>query len=147
MVKEDGTIIGSRGIPLRPRINSRGYLTLTYKGVNEVIHRLVAKKFVPNPLNLNEVNHKDGNKLNNHKDNLEWCTRQENLQHAQDIGLRKNSMEQVPVIGIKDGIETLFKSQAEAARASGAKQGNINKVCKGLRKTAGGYKWRYTART
>lgn len=51
------------------------------------VHRLVASKYIPNPNNLPCVNHKDGNKLNNHKDNLEWCTHQENSQHASTLGL------------------------------------------------------------
>ena len=52
------------------------------------VHRLVAKAFIPNPQNKHFVNHKDGDKRNNHADNLEWCTRQENEIHAWRIGLK-----------------------------------------------------------
>lgn len=52
------------------------------------INRVVAIVFIPNPFNLPEVNHKDGNKANNHVSNLEWVTKQENLAHALRIGLR-----------------------------------------------------------
>lgn len=46
------------------------------------IHRVVAQLFLPNPHNLPEVNHKDGNKANNHVSNLEWATRKTNKHHA-----------------------------------------------------------------
>lgn len=54
------------------------------------VHRMVAEAFLPNPHNLPEVNHKDGNRLNNHLENLEWCTRQQNMEHAHKTGLIKN---------------------------------------------------------
>lgn len=56
------------------------------------VHQLVAKTFLPNPDNLPVVNHIDGNKQNNHRDNLEWCTVEYNNHHAKLIGLRPHSI-------------------------------------------------------
>ena len=53
------------------------------------IHRLVAETFIENPFNKLQVNHIDGNPLNNRVDNLEWVTNAENTQHAYDIKLNK----------------------------------------------------------
>lgn len=53
------------------------------------VHRLVAEHFLPNPDNLEEINHKDGNKDNNHVGNLEWCTRSHNVKHSYDTGLKQ----------------------------------------------------------
>lgn len=51
------------------------------------VHKLVAETYIPNPYNKPEVNHIDGNKLNNHVSNLEWVTHRENMGHAYTTGL------------------------------------------------------------
>ena len=59
--------------------------------IHILIHKAVAYTFLPNPKNLPEVNHKDGNKTNNNINNLEWCTSRENQQHKYDTGLLDKS--------------------------------------------------------
>lgn len=60
------------------------------KGIHAAryVHRLVAETFIPNPKKLPQVNHLDGNTLNNHVSNLEWCDAYDNLMHAIRTGLR-----------------------------------------------------------
>ena len=64
------------------------YLRTQFDGKSRSVHRTIAEAFIPNPNSLPEVNHKDGNKANNSVENLEWCTRNENLRHAYAHGLR-----------------------------------------------------------
>lgn len=78
---------------LKPNPNLKGYLqvglTLNGKKYPKRVHRLVAEAFIPNPHNLPQINHKDGNKLNNSVSNLEWCTNRENIKHSWDNGMRE----------------------------------------------------------
>lgn len=82
---------------LKPFDSGRGYLRVILyragKATTETLHRLIAKTFISNPNCLETVNHKDGNKLNNTAENLEWCTIGDNLIHALDTGLRKTGEE------------------------------------------------------
>lgn len=73
-------------------IDTVGYYQCNLKDKNgkkyyKRVHRLVATTFIDNPNNLPQVNHRDGNKLNNNIDNLEWCSNSENTQHGYDKGL------------------------------------------------------------
>ena len=76
----------STGRLLNPYVNSHGYLTVSLSKngdvSREIVHRLVAKAFIKQPLGQNVVNHLDGNPLNNRVDNLEWCTQKQNIIHA-----------------------------------------------------------------
>ena len=79
-----------KGKELRQRKNELNYcfVHLCKDGIskNTRVHRLVAQEFIPNPEDKPYINHKDANPMNNHVDNLEWCTQQENIQHAYKMG-------------------------------------------------------------
>jgi len=73
---------------LKTELSNTGYLQIKVTVKPNVkhfyIHRLMGEEYIPNPLSLKCVNHKDGNKLNNNIENLEWCTYSENSQHSYD---------------------------------------------------------------
>lgn len=75
-----------------------------------LVHRLVAQAFIPNPDNLPQVNHIDGQKLNNNLENLEWCTREYNVRHSYKIGLNPSKKLMLEYINLlEDRIEALEK--------------------------------------
>ncbi len=77
---------------LKPELDKHGYhrYTLYFKGKAKhyLAHRLFAQAYIPNPENKTQINHKDGNKLNNTIENLEWASPSENLNHAIAAGLK-----------------------------------------------------------
>lgn len=120
--------IGARGYHVAGRIlsqheNSNGYLrcnmNIEGKPKSYLVHRLVARCFIPNPEGKPFVNHKDGNKHNNSVENLEWCTKSENELHAHRIGIKKTT----PLKGELHGgrifdWDTIRKIRAEYVKGS-----------------------------
>lgn len=92
-VSDLGQVRNSQGRVLRTFIQNGGYEVASFPNgsktsAKRTVHRLVALAFIDNPTKYKVVNHKDGNKLNNRVDNLEWCTQYENCQHAILRGLK-----------------------------------------------------------
>lgn len=140
---------GDREGHLNVRLNRDGKTTEKY------IHRLLAEEFIPNPDNLPIVRHLDDDPTNNDLNNLAWGTQRDNHYDAVSNGTYKPFTDEArqkmvevcrtPVIAvnIESGEEILFNSQREAEEYTGAKRGNISKVVTGVRRSAGGYKFRY----
>lgn len=91
-INESGQIRNIKGNVKKQAVTNSGYLVVDlYKNNIRhtlLVHRLVAQVFIPNPDNLEIINHIDGNKLNNNSSNLEWCDYTTNLNHARKNNLR-----------------------------------------------------------
>lgn len=145
---------------LKSELNHKGYpvVSLYKKEIKKTksIHRLVAKAFIPNPNNLPQVNHIDGNKKNNCVENLEWVTASENVKHAFENGLHKggnygkfggkhNRAKKINQYDSNGNFIKTWDSIIDITRNLNILSQNISKCCKKQygRKTTGGYIWRY----
>lgn len=145
-------LIGNIGKELKPMLTRKGYLKVELKGKGHYIHRLVGLAFIPNKHDKPQINHKDGNKLNNNVNNLEWVTGQENHTHKMLNGLNVTLSGQdhyrIKKVGIYDLAGNYIKSFFSITEAMKQlnllnKQGNICACLKGRQKTAYGYIWKY----
>ena len=122
------------------------------------IHRLIALEFIPNsdPENKTQVNHIDGNKLNNNIDNLEWVTPSENIVHAYEVLNRSPSVPKKkeekskkritdPILQLDKNLKLIneFTTAKIASKETNIEYSSIMKCLKGTAKTAGSFIWKY----
>jgi hypothetical protein len=95
-ISTTGFVKNNQGKILKTKFKNDRYhrapIRINNKMKKMLLHRLVAKIYIPNPDNLETVNHKDGNKDNNNVENLEWCSRENNTKHAWVTGLTKKNL-------------------------------------------------------
>ena len=139
---------------LKPGKNNKGYLLVDLQVFKEhkrfLVHRLVAKAFIPNPYNLPQVNHKDECKTNNRVENLEWCSGTYNMNYgsakyriSKILTNRKDLSKPVFQFDKNGKFICEYPSTSEAKRKTGINEGNICRVCQGERKSAGNFVWKY----
>lgn len=135
-------------------LNKKGYpqviLWRSNKTTTKRIHRFVAELFIPNPDDLPQVNHKDGNKQNNHFSNLEWCTNQYNQLHAwRTLGLKRKSganhaqSKSVYQLSYDGFFIAEHGSIAQAQKETGVAAASIRRCALGSLHRAGNFKWAF----
>jgi HNH endonuclease family protein len=154
-VSSEGKVrILKTGRILKPCYNTKGYARVDLTSANndktkktrKLVHRLVAQAFIPNnDQSKTLINHKDENPRNNSVANLEWCTHKYNANYGtRNERVGKSKSKPIQQLDMKTGlIIATYPSLTEAGLSIGIYKGNISRVAKGKRKTAGGYGWKY----
>ena len=151
VIKNNNTFSKKLPYILKQNHDKDGYLRVCldngyYKKIYYV-HRLVANTFLNNDQNYEQVNHKNGIKDDNRVENLEWCTRSENIRHRIDVlgvSLRnKKGSKEVEQYDLSNILINTYPSAKEAMRQTGFSQGHISEVCRGEKTTYKNFIWKY----
>lgn len=134
---------------------NKGYLQveLVKNGNKKMItvHRLVAMAFVPNPDGFPQVNHKDEDKKNNRAENLEWCNQKYNVSYSLNLHERKRkckeNVKKVTQYSLDNTLIKEWESSRDIFLKTGMSDWSISECCRGKRKTAYGYLWRYSTQS
>lgn len=120
----------------KTNIGKNGYMLVRLsspeKSKTHTVHRLVAKAFISNTKNKPMVNHKDGNRLNNKVENLEWATAKENINHGAGVELCSKKIFRYDLEG---NLICTYKSANSLRETLGLWPGNITAVCRGVKKS------------
>lgn len=123
---------------LNPYDTGRGYVKVDLRDGERrkqvYVHRLVAEAYIPNPLGLDTVNHKDEIKTHNYVGNLEWMSQADNVKYG--TGSQRSAKKRSkPVYCIE--LDRVFESGAAAARELGMSNGNLSYHLSGHKKSCG----------
>lgn len=132
-------------------LGKNGYYTCCINGKNVLVHRVVAQAFIPNPKKLPCINHKNEIRTDNRVENLEWCSYAYNNSYGKH---KESSAKTLKECGIKkrirvcsidcNGIINEYDSIVDASIKNNTNNSHISECCRGIRKTAGGLKWKYS---
>jgi hypothetical protein len=125
------------------KVNENGYIRVFIYNKTYALHRLISLAFLANNYNKEQVNHIDGNKLNNSLKNLEFVTNQENQIHKFKIGLGNNFTRKITQYDLNMNKIKVFNSIVEAAKELNIGKSSINGVITNYRKSAGGFIFKY----
>ena len=125
------------------KVNENGYIRVYIYKKTFTLHRLVALAFLENHENKEQVNHKDGNKLNNSIKNLEWCTNKENQLHKVQFGLANSYTRKIGKYDLNNNFIMEYASIVLAAKEINISKSNISGVLRNRGKTAAGFIWKY----
>ena len=142
---------GFRSVPekiLTPKIDKDGYLRVVLqkdvKSRHFAVHRFVADAFVEIPNNLPHFNHKNENKKDNRMENLEWCTEQYNCNYGnRNKKLSESKHKAINQYSLKGVLIREWESGVCIEKETGFNRKNISACCRGVRKTAYGYIWKF----
>jgi hypothetical protein len=128
-ISNKGRIVSKNKL-LTPYITN-GYYQVMINSKTYSIHRLVAQNFIENPNNYNIVNHKNGNKLDNDTQNLEWCSRSFNAVHAVNNGYN-TQIKKVIQYDKDNNILGVYTNSVDAGKKLNLNPDTVRKCCKGM---------------